>query len=161
MSFPLTGTCNCGAVQFEVSEPFLGSNYCHCTRCQRRTGAGASPNARVADGAFRIVRGEDRIRSWKPPEGAEKFFCGDCGSALFCRNPPRAGSACASGVLDDDPGIWPERASVHRLRRVVGADPRRRAAAPPRERRRRRRRAPDHFAGPMPASGSSERQCIC
>ena len=61
MSFPLTGTCNCGAVQFEVTEPFIGSNYCHCTRCQRRTGAGASPNARVADGSFRIVRGEDQI----------------------------------------------------------------------------------------------------
>ena len=106
MSFPLTGTCNCGEVQFEVSEPFLSSNYCHCTRCQRRTGAGASPNARVADGAFRIVRGEDRVRSWKPPEGAEKFFCGDCGSSLFSRN-PQGGVGVRLGVLDDDPGIWP------------------------------------------------------
>ena len=106
MSFPLTGTCNCGAVQFEVTEPFIGSSYCHCTRCQRRTGAGASPNARVAEGAFRIVRGEDRIRSWKPAEGAEKFFCGDCGSALFSRT-AEGGVGVRLGVLDADPGIRP------------------------------------------------------
>jgi hypothetical protein len=107
MSEALTGTCNCGAVQFEVTEPLLSANYCHCTRCQRRTGAAASPNARVATGAFRIVRGEDRLRSWNPGGGgAEKFFCGDCGSALFSRN-PQGGVGVRLGVLDDDPGIRP------------------------------------------------------
>jgi hypothetical protein len=106
MSLPLTGTCNCGAVSFEVTEPLVGASYCHCTRCQRRTGAGASPNGRVAGDAFRIVRGEDRIRSWKPPEGAEKFFCGDCGSALFSRTSEgRVGVRL--GVLDSDPGVRP------------------------------------------------------
>jgi hypothetical protein len=106
MSLPLTGTCNCGAVSFEVTEPLVGASYCHCTRCQRRTGAGASPNGRVAADAFRIVRGEDRIRSWKPPQGAEKFFCGDCGSALFSRTSEgRVGVRL--GVLDSDPGISP------------------------------------------------------
>jgi hypothetical protein len=104
MSVPLTGTCNCGAVRFEVAEPFAGASYCHCTRCQRRTGAAASPNARVAPGAFRIVRGEDRLRSWSPPEGAEKFFCGDCGSAMFSRTDEGA-VGVRLGVLDDDPGI--------------------------------------------------------
>ena len=107
MSFPLTGTCNCGAVQFEVAEPFLSSNYCHCTRCQRRTGAGASPNARARADAFRIVRGEDRLRSWQPPDGAEKFFCGDCGSALFARAHGADVVGVRHGVLDDDPGIRP------------------------------------------------------
>ncbi|HLI58397.1 MAG TPA: GFA family protein [Solirubrobacteraceae bacterium] len=106
MSPPLTGTCNCGAVRFEVTEPFAGSTYCHCTRCQRRTGTAASANARVAASGFRIVRGEDRLRSWNPPDGAEKFFCGDCGSAMFSRS----GSEWVGvrlGVLDDDPGIRP------------------------------------------------------
>jgi hypothetical protein len=106
MSVPLTGTCNCGAVRFEVSAPLLAAGYCHCTRCQRRTGTAAAPNARVAPGAFRVVRGEDRLRSWRPPDGAEKFFCGDCGSAMFSRS--AAGSVGVRlGVLDTDPGIHP------------------------------------------------------
>jgi len=105
--YSLTGTCNCGAVRFEVTEPLIAANYCHCTRCQRRTGAGASPNGRVAPDAFRIVRGEDRLRSWDPPdEGAEKFFCGDCGSAMFSRTAEgRVGVRL--GVLDADPGVRP------------------------------------------------------
>ena len=42
---PLTGGCNCGAVRFEVTEPLVAASYCHCKRCQRRSGAAASPNA--------------------------------------------------------------------------------------------------------------------
>ena len=106
MSAPLTGTCNCGAVQFAVTEPFVSSTYCHCTRCQRRTGTGASANARVAASGFSVVRGGDRVRSWKPDEGAEKFFCGDCGSALFSRSGPDW-VGVRLGVLDGDPGIRP------------------------------------------------------
>jgi hypothetical protein len=107
-TFPLTGTCNCGAVRFEVSEPFQSSNYCHCTRCQRRTGTAASPNARVVPGSFRVIRGEDRLRSWDPPEGAAKFFCGDCGSHMFSRSGPDGSIVGVRlGVLDTDPGIRP------------------------------------------------------
>lgn len=104
----LTGACGCGAVRFEVSGPFLGSTYCHCTRCQRRTGAGASANARVGADAFRVVSGEDRIRSWAPPDGAEKFFCGDCGSALFSRNPAAPDIVGVRlGAFASDPGVRP------------------------------------------------------
>jgi hypothetical protein len=109
VSFPLTGTCACGTVRFEVGEPFVSANYCHCTRCQRRTGTGSSANARVPSESFRILAGEDRIRSWRPPDGAEKFFCGDCGSALFSRNPAApAYVGVRLGALDGDPGIRPE-----------------------------------------------------
>jgi hypothetical protein len=105
VSGPITGGCNCGAVRFEITEPFISSTYCHCTRCQRRTGAAASANARVSAEAFNIVQGEDRIRSWKPAEGAEKCFCGDCGSALFSRS--HGGIGVRLGVVDGDPGIRP------------------------------------------------------
>jgi hypothetical protein len=105
VTLPITGGCNCGAVRFEVTQPFQGATYCHCTRCQRRTGTGASANARTAPDAFRITQGEDRIRSWEPPDGAAKFFCGDCGSALFSRSPDTVGIRL--GALDGDPGVRP------------------------------------------------------
>ena len=108
MSNRLTGACGCGAVEFEVTEPLVSATYCHCTRCQRRTGAAASANTRVSAEAFSIVRGEDRLRAWKPEGGAEKWFCGDCGSALFSRNPADASLVGVRlGALDSDPGIRP------------------------------------------------------
>jgi hypothetical protein len=105
LNLPMTGGCNCGAVRFEVTEPFEASMYCHCTRCQRRNGTAASVNARTTPEAFRIVQGEDRIRAWDPPGGAAKHFCGDCGSALFSRSPGSIGVRL--GTIDGDPGIRP------------------------------------------------------
>jgi len=105
---PLTGGCNCGAVRFEVRQPLAAASYCHCKRCQRRSGAAASANAHPASGSFRIVAGADRLRMWKPDGGGEKWFCGDCGSALFSRNPADATMVGVRlGAFDEDPGIRP------------------------------------------------------
>jgi hypothetical protein len=106
--FRLTGGCNCGAVRFEVTEPLVSARYCHCTRCQRRTGTAASASAATVPGSFRVVRGEDRLKAWKPEDGAEKWFCGDCGSAILTRdreNPEKVG--VRMGVFDQDPGVRP------------------------------------------------------
>ncbi len=104
----LTGGCNCGAVRFEVAMPLVVAHYCHCRRCQRRTGTAASINARAAPGSVRVLTGEDRLRAWKPEDGREKWFCMACGSALFSSN---AGFAdpigIRMGVFDEDPGIRP------------------------------------------------------
>jgi hypothetical protein len=95
-------------VRFELSEPLVGAGYCHCTRCQRRTGTAASANGQAAPGSFRIVAGEDRLKAWKPDGGWEKWFCGDCGSALFSRPPddPRQ-VGVRLGSIDGDPGVRP------------------------------------------------------
>ena len=91
-----------------MTEPLVVASYCHCKRCQRRSGAAASANAHPAPGAFRIVAGEDRLRVWKPDGGGEKWFCGDCGSSLFGRNPGHADPiGIRMGAFDDDPGIRP------------------------------------------------------
>ncbi len=108
MSAVLTGGCGCGAVRFELTAPLVSAIYCHCTRCQRRTGTAASASGRAQPGSFRVVEGEDRLRAWKPEGGAEKWFCGDCGSALFSRVPgdvPMIGVRL--GAFDGDPGIRP------------------------------------------------------
>lgn len=106
--FKLTGGCGCGAVRFEVTEPLVGATYCHCTRCQRRTGTAASASGATVPGSFRFVQGEDRAKAWKPEGGFEKWFCGDCGSALFSRDPEhpeRVGVRL--GAIDGDPGVRP------------------------------------------------------
>jgi hypothetical protein len=95
-------------VRYEVAE-LVGASYCHCKRCQRRSGAAASPQAHPAPGAFRIVAGEEKLRVWKPPEGGgEKWFCGECGSAMFGYNTSHPESVgIRMGTFDDDPRIRP------------------------------------------------------
>ena len=106
--FPLTGGCNCGAVRYEVSEPLVLASYCHCRRCQRRSGTAASANAHPVPGSFRVTAGGDRLRSWKPEQGGEKFFCGDCGSSVFSDNPAHPDSlGIRMGTFDGDPGVRP------------------------------------------------------
>ncbi|MBV9006906.1 MAG: GFA family protein [Solirubrobacterales bacterium] len=108
MTEPLTGGCGCGAVRFEVTEPLVAAGYCHCTRCQHRTGTAAAISASVKPGSFRVVSGEDRLRAWKPAGGFEKWFCGDCGSALFSRNPDdHEQVGVRLGAFDRDPGVRP------------------------------------------------------
>jgi hypothetical protein len=107
--FPLTGGCACGAVRFEVTAPLVVAGYCHCKRCQRRSGTAASANAHPAPGTFRITAGEDALRVWKPDDSpGEKWFCGTCGSAVFANNPSHADPiGIRMGAFDDDPGIRP------------------------------------------------------
>jgi hypothetical protein len=110
---PLTGGCGCGAVRFEVSAPLVSANYCHCTRCQRRSGTAASANARPEPGSFRLISGEATLRAWTPEGGWEKWFCGVCGSAVFSRDPRDPDRmSIRMGAFDSDPGIRP---SVHQF----------------------------------------------
>jgi hypothetical protein len=109
MAALITGECGCGTVRFEIDRPLLTASYCHCTRCQRRTGTAAAATARAEPGSVRIVAGVDALRGWAPEGGREKVFCVECGSALFSSDP---GSQDYTGVrlgaIDGDPGVRPE-----------------------------------------------------
>ncbi len=105
---PLTGRCLCGSVRFEVTAPLVSAGYCHCTRCQRRTGTAASAGARIAPGSFRITAGEELVRSYQPPDGFAKDFCSRCGGALWSRHPDDPSViSIRLGAFDGDPGIRP------------------------------------------------------
>jgi hypothetical protein len=105
---PLSGGCGCGAVRYEISQPLRFASYCHCTRCQRRTGTAASANAAIVPGSWRFVSGQDEVRVWAPEGGWEKGFCGRCGSALFSQEAGRPVGSVRLGSLDGDPGVRPE-----------------------------------------------------
>ena len=105
---PLTGGCLCGGVRFRVDAPLVVATYCHCTRCQRRTGTAASAQARIQPGSLTVTRGEELIRTYAPPDGFPKLFCGACGSALWSRSPDDPDiMSVRLGAFDGDPGIRP------------------------------------------------------
>ena len=105
----LTGGCLCGGVRFELTEPPLHAGYCHCTRCQRRTGTASSAQARIDGRTLRILRGEELVRCWQPADsGFAKCFCRECGAQLFSRNPEDATQVSVRmGAFDGDPGVRP------------------------------------------------------
>ena len=106
----LTGRCACGAVQFEVAEPLAGAGWCHCSRCQHRTGTPASPSGAVAPGSFRLTAGEELVTEWPPPGGGNiKAFCSVCGGHLYSRTPDGWDRMSVRlGAIEGDPGIRPE-----------------------------------------------------
>jgi hypothetical protein len=103
----LTGGCLCGGVRFELTEPPAAASYCHCTRCQRRTGTAASAQVRIVPGSLRVLEGDALVRSYQPPDGFAKSFCSVCGSALWSVDPEGNVSGVRLGAFDGDPGIRP------------------------------------------------------
>src|SRR4051794_7171237 len=83
---PLTGGCNCGAVTFAVTSEFTDVGYCHCKRCQRRTGSLWSLNAFLPS-EFVEVTGREHLKGFRPAGGNPKTFCAECGSHLFAGMP--------------------------------------------------------------------------
>src|SRR3954451_21347682 len=121
----VTGGCVCGGVRYEVTEPFVSANYCHCTRCQRRTGTASSANARAADGSFRIVQGQELEKVWDPGGGGfRKAFCSNCGAAPYSCNPALGADVGARlGTVDGPPGIRPQKRRFADCAAVWGPTP--------------------------------------
>jgi len=109
MPTTITGGCLCGGIRFELTTPPTGAGYCHCTRCQRRTGTASSVQAQVDGDALTLLDGAALLTWWRHPDGGfEKGFCGTCGAHVFSRNPDdHAQLNVRMAAFDDDPGIRP------------------------------------------------------
>jgi hypothetical protein len=95
-------------VRFAVTAPFQTAGYCHCKRCQRRSGTMWTLNATVESSEFTIVAGADALATWRPPEGRPKSFCEICGGHVYSGDPDRdATVGVRLGAVDGDPGIRP------------------------------------------------------
>jgi len=104
----MTGRCLCGGVRFDVTPPLGRAGYCHCTRCQRRTGSGASAQVRVEPGSVRIDEGAELVRSWQPEAGFAKDFCVECGAHLWSRDPATGEIfSVRMAAFEADPGVRP------------------------------------------------------
>jgi hypothetical protein len=77
------GECNCGAVAFEIDAELSDVFVCHCSICRRATGSNGIAVVVIDNGAFRWLRGEDQIATWKKPDADwQTWFCSICGSPL-------------------------------------------------------------------------------
>ena len=98
------GSCLCGAVAFEAADQIELRN-CHCSRCRKARGAAYAANLFVPAGAFRWLRGEELVTTYRLPN-AQRFgnsFCRICGSPMPRKLPTRDVVLIPAGALDDDP----------------------------------------------------------
>jgi hypothetical protein len=99
----LRGSCLCGGVRFEVTEPFTAVSQCHCTSCKRISGGTGTVSGRARSDAVRILAGEELLTRYQPDEGSAKTFCSVCGANLFGGGWPETESASVRLSAIDDP----------------------------------------------------------
>ena len=79
----ITGGCLCCDIRYEISEPAIDSDICHCRMCQKATGGQVVAGVTVSRKAFRFTKGEPKY--YKSSPLAERGFCANCGSSLNYR----------------------------------------------------------------------------
>ncbi len=106
----LTGSCLCGAVQYEINGEAERFYHCHCQRCRKLTGSANASNLLVTPlESLTWTKGETLLKRYKVPE-AERFyncFCSECGSPMPRVVPELGGVLIAAGSLNEEPPILP------------------------------------------------------
>ena len=102
----LAGTCECGAVTYQVADAFLYAANCHCSRCRAATGTAFKSFAGIEREKLELTSGKDSLLI-VGTENENHTRCGTCGSLLF--SVVRAGAYVhvAMGSLVDAPSIRP------------------------------------------------------
>ncbi len=101
------GSCLCGNITYEVTEPIKLARNCHCSRCRKGRSSAHASNGFASYEGVRFLSGEENLREYKVPEAQffTQVFCKDCSSLLPRRDAGRGISVIPMGSLDDDPGL--------------------------------------------------------
>ncbi len=101
----LTGGCLCGAIRYTVGAEISELRACHCTHCQKASGAAGSVNAVMPSSAFQILQGKPKCFAATADSGRTlyRYFCGDCGSPIYSQRATTPEIAVLrAGTLDDE-----------------------------------------------------------
>ena len=95
-------------MRFEVTAPFKTAGYCHCKRCQRRSGALWTLNAIVDAERVRGSRpARTRSAAWQPGDGPAEVRSARSAAAT-CTATAASVVGVRLGAVDGDPGIRPQ-----------------------------------------------------
>ncbi len=111
MSDKLTGSCQCGAVTYEVPVEPKNAGKCHCTMCQKSTGSG-SATVVFYDLADLKLGGELKTYTYVSDRGnpVHSHFCPNCGTKIYLSSDDAfPGMALIhAGTLDDTSHVKPQ-----------------------------------------------------
>ena len=104
-----TGGCLCGAVRYRIKSDPLATAVCHCTHCQKQSGAMFSTNLVVPESQYEQT-GETKVFADKGDSGQAvlRCFCAACGSPILSKAGIMPGMVLIkAGTLDDFSGLTP------------------------------------------------------
>lgn len=82
MPDPVTGSCLCGEIRWQITaEPNLRTN-CHCSMCRKFHGCAYGSYLGVPGSGFQWLAGEQLIRNYESSPGNVRSFCSRCGSVV-------------------------------------------------------------------------------
>jgi hypothetical protein len=109
---PLEGGCTCRAVRFRLASRPLFVHCCHCTWCQRETGAAFALNAMIESERVQLLSGEPELVDTPSASGAGQRIarCPRCRVAVWSHY---AGAGAAVrfvrvGTLDEPARLPPD-----------------------------------------------------
>ena len=99
----ITGSCECGAVVFELSGKLRDVVACHYGPCRKTSGhywaATSVPTPQ-------LYLSKSKGLSWyRPSDVARRGFCKDCGSSLFYQLDDEGRTSVGAGALDWATGL--------------------------------------------------------
>src|SRR3954462_5787621 len=104
----LTGSCLCGAIRYSIDADIKDLRACHCKNCQKQSGAQGTVNAIGPTSACKMTKGAPKPYTAVADSGRtlHRYFCGDCGSAVFSlREPSPELVGVRAGSFDNPPDM--------------------------------------------------------
>lgn len=100
----IQGSCCCGRVKFEITQPPKMMGTCHCSRCRK---VGASTFVMVSRSTLKWIQGAEAVTRYapEPPFKYARCFCSICGTALGEIDSEADTFPIAAQALDDDPQV--------------------------------------------------------
>ena len=118
MDLPAEGACQCGSVEYTLTEPPIMTYACHCRDCQKRTGSAFSMGMLVSAAAIAL---EGKLSGWEriSDDGNinTRYSCAACGNIIYgvsSASPEmfklQPGTLCSTSDVSPDVHIWTDRA---------------------------------------------------
>jgi hypothetical protein len=114
------GGCLCGALRFRAEGRPIDTGYCHCTLCQRSTGAPVLAWASFPVDAFDYTKG--RATSYDSSSRGHREFCNRCGTQIGYRQTEAAETIDVNVGCMDDPSEFPPENHIYAGDRISWFD---------------------------------------
>lgn len=103
-TLPLSGSCHCGALRYQLKTAPLIVYCCHCTNCQKISGSAFALSTIIAESGLDYTQGAPARVQWTADSGTARFgdFCGECGVRIAHGQTPSNGFlSLRGGTLGD------------------------------------------------------------
>ena len=82
-----SGSCFCGAVDFEVNGSPEAMGYCHCRSCQSWSGGPVNAFSLWKPEAVRMKSGSEHVATFQKAPMSQRKYCAKCGGHLMSNHP--------------------------------------------------------------------------